>query len=592
MVDKISQAPSNYTTPQLPEVGVSAPIDQGTDWASIIKTVGSAYGGVKTEQFMAEQEATAKALREEHAIDPKIQNVSTIRSIMEKQAAGAITEEDTKMLAQVMKGYENLQAAFEQGRQKQKDFELRAQALLRQSIARRPDLTTELNKLYSNAVGTPSLEMLQHKYFAEDLNWVGDAAKAKKGPSEADVSRRIGDLLQLANNFDATDKQVVLGVASQAQAALLNPEKGVAEAERLLADPGLQGVLTRGVGDSMQQFLEVTQATAGFDSKISGLRDVAARVMPDSPEWQTIVTNMRGFESAIRAENIALANLNIPAAKTKIEQNNRDLELLASLQAKADDPVKVNGMLTGHALLRARNIPADATNIISSYLADFSKEAIDPIAQSFASGSEARKLGGHRQGLYKPSSPESFNLFTRQLSINPKGDKMTDTEKAGAMLTLSGLLADWGYPILDADKRVVARSMEDYFDPRQGVLASLATAIPALDNTYMTKETLQQSPAAFMSNLFFIGGIIDQANLSVYKRLSYEGLDRFVKRGSVMELAREGRAINWDSALQIVGNPDEQQRKRLNEILGTAKTRTAPITGAYDRYIKLRTGGK
>lgn len=592
MVDKISQAPSNYTTPQLPEVGVSAPIDQGMDWASIIKTVGAAYGGVKTEQFMNEQEASTESLRVAHANDKRIADVSIARNIMEKQAAGAITAEDTKELERINKDYGNLLAAVEQGRQTQRGFELKAQALLRESIKRRPDLAKELNDMYSKAVGTPSLEMLQHRYFAEDLDWLGQAAKGKKGATEADVSRRIGDLLQLANNFDAQDKQVVLGVVSQAQAALLNPEQGVAEAERLLSDVGLQGVLTRGVGDSMQQFVELTKGTADFQGAIGRLSTLASTALPDSPEWQNALAGISIAEQAIRKENIDLANLNIPAAKAKIEQNNRDLELIAQIRAKTDDPIKVNALLDGHKELRARNIPADAAQIVSSFLADVPKDAIAPIAQSFASGSLARQTGSHRQGLYVPSSPAGFQLFAGQLARNPRGDRLSDTEKSGAALTLSGLLADWGYPITDADGKIVPRSMTDYFDQRQGILASLATAIPALDNTYMTKQTIQESPRVFAANLMFMAGVLDQANLAAYKRLADEGLGQYIKRGTAMGLAQKGSAIDWNSTMQVVGNPNAQQLQRINQVLGMVNTQSAPIRSAYDRYVRLRTGGK
>lgn len=592
MVDKISQAPSNYTTPQLPEVGVSAPIDQGMDWASIIKTVGTAYGGVKTEQFMTEQEASTESLRVAHATDKRIADISVARNIMEKQAAGAITAEDTKELERINKDYGNLLAAVEQGRQTQRGFELKAQALLRESIRRRPDLAKELNDMYSKAVGTPSLEMLQHRYFAEDLNWVGQAAKAKSGPSEADVSRRIGDLIQLGKSLDADDSQVVTGVVANATAALLDPNRGAAVAAELLADPGLQGVLSRGVGDSMVRFQEVTKGTSDFQGAIGRLSTLAASALPDSPEWQNAITGINAAEQAIRKENIDLANLNIPAAKNKIEQNNRDLELIAQIRAKTDDPIKVNALLDGHKELRARNIPADAAQIVSSFLADVPKDAIAPIAQSFASGSLARQTGSHRQGLYVPSSPAGFQLFAGQLARNPRGDRLSDTEKSGAALTLSGLLADWGYPITDADGKIVPRSMTDYFDQRQGILASLATAIPALDNTYMTKQTLQESPRVFAANLMFMAGVLDQANLAAYKRLADEGLGQYIKRGTAMGLAQKGSAIDWNSTMQVVGNPNAQQLQRINQVLGIVNTQSAPIRSAYDRYVRLRTGGK
>lgn len=588
MVDKISQAPSNYTTPQLPEVGVSAPIDQGMDWASIIKTVGTAYGGVKTEQFMTEQENLSKGLKFRYGEDQAVKDISTARYIIQQKAAGTVSPEDEATLKSVLSRYESLQDMVAQGVKSQRRFELEAAATLRESIKRRPDLTKELNEIYSSAVGAPSLDMLQHRYFTQDINYIDDAAKAKSGPSEADVSRRIGDLIQISKVLDANDAQVVNAVVSNATAALIDPNRGAAEAAMLLGDQGLQGVLSRGVGDAASEYIRITKGTADFQGAIGRLSTLAANTMPDSPEWQNALTGMNAAEQAIRSENIALSNLNYPAAKAKIEQNNSDLELIQQVRAKADDPIKVNALLNGFKELRARQIPEDASRIISSFLSDFSKESIAPISASFEAGHLARRNGSHRQGMYTPSKPESFNLFTRQLSINPRGEKMSDTEKAGAALTLSGLLADWGYPIIDSAGRLVPRSMEDYFDPRQGVLVSLATAIPALDNTYMTQETWRNSPEVFKSNLYLIGGVIDQANLSVYKRLSYEGLDSFVKRGTVMELARTGRPINWDSTLQIVGNPNEQQRQRLNEILTMAKSRTAPITNAYDRYIKLR----
>lgn len=588
MVDKISQAPSNYTTPRLPEVGVSAPIDQGADWASLIKTIGGVYGGVKTEQFMKEQQNLSEGLKYEYGQDKTVQDISKARYILEQKAAGTISPEDEATLKSIMSGYESMQDMVAQGVKSQRRFELEAAAKLRESIKRRPDLTKELNELYSAAVGTPSLDMLQHRYFTADMNYIADAAKAKSGPSEADVSRRIGDLIQIGKVLDADDAQVVNAVVSNATAALIDPNRGAAEAAILLGDPGLQGVLSRGVGDAASEYIRITQGTADFQGAVGRLSTLSANTMPDSPEWQNALTGMNAAEQAIRSENIALSKLNYPAAKAKIEQNNSDLELIQQVRAKADDPIKVNALLNGFKELRARQIPEDASRIISSFLSDFSKESIAPISASFEAGHLARRNGSHRQGLYTPSKPESFNLFTRQLSINPRGEKMSDTEKAGAALTLSGLLADWGYPITDSAGRLVPRSMEDYFDPRQGVLVSLATAIPALDNTYMTQETWRNSPEVFKSNLYLIGGVIDQANLSVYKRLSYEGLDSFVKRGTVMELARTGRPINWDSTLQIVGNPNEQQRQRLNEILTMAKSRTTPITNAYDRYIKLR----
>jgi hypothetical protein len=592
MVDKISQAPSNYTPPQLPEVGVNAPIDRGMDWGSIIKTAGEAYGSVKTQQFLDEQSASTENLKVAHATDKRIADISIARNIMEKQKAGVLDESDTKELARINKDYGNLFSAVEQGRQTQKGFELQAQALLRESIKRRPDLAKELNDMYSKAVGTPSLEMLQHRYFAEDLDWVGAAAKGAKGTSEADISRRTGDLLQLAKVLDVDDAQVIVASVASAQAALLDPTKGVAEAERILADTTLNNTLSKSTGDSMPQFVEATKATVGFDTKISGLRDVAAKLLPDSPEWQEIVTNMRAYESIIRAENIALANINIPASKTKMEQNNKDLELLATIQSKVDDPMKVSALLDGRAALDARKVPPDAANIVSSFLADVPKEAIAPIAQSFASGSQARQTGSHRLGLYSPSSPAGFQLFAGQLARNPKGEKLKPEEKSGAALTLSGLLADWGYPIVDATGQTVARSMTDYFDPRQGVMSSLATAIPALDNTYMTKQTFQESPRVFAANLMFMAGVIDQANLAAYKRLADEGLGQYLKRGTTMALAKEGRGINWNGALQVVGNPSSEQLKRINEVLQVVETQSAPIKNAYDRYAKLRAGGK
>ena len=592
MVDKISQKPSNYSTPQTPEVGVNAPIDRGMDWSSVIKTVAGAYGEVKTSQFLKEQGASAEAIRGEHAQNKEIADISIARNIMEKQASGAIEEQDVKELERINKDYGNLRAAVEQGRQTQRGFELKAQTVLRESIKRRPDLSKELNEMYSKAVGTPSLEMLQHRYFAEDLDWVGSAAKAKKGTSEADVSRRTGDLLQLAKVLDVDDAQVIVAAVASAQAALLDPTKGVEEAERILADTTLNNTLSKSTGDSMPQFVEATKATVGFDTKISGLRDVAARVMPDSPEWQEIVTNMRAYESVIKSENIALANINIPAAKAKMEQNNRDLELLATIQTKVDDPMKVSALLDGRAALDARKVPPDAANIVSSFLADVPKEAIAPIAQSFAAGTLAKQTGSHRLGLYSPSSPAGFQLFAGQLARNPKGEKLRPEEKSGAALTLSGLLADWGYPIVDATGQTVARSMTDYFDPRQGVMSSLATAIPALDNTYMTKQTLQESPRVFAANLMFIAGVIDQANLSAYKRLADEGLGQYLKRGTTMALAQKGSGINWNGALQVVGNPSSEQLKRINEVMQIVESQSAPIKSAYDRYAKLRTGGK
>lgn len=592
MVDKISQKPSNYSTPQTPEVGVNAPIDRGMDWGSVIKTVAGAYGEVKTSQFLKEQGASAEAIRGEHAQNKEIADISIARNIMEKQASGAIEEQDVKELERINKDYGNLRAAVEQGRQTQRGFELKAQTVLRESIKRRPDLSKELNEMYSKAVGTPSLEMLQHRYFAEDLDWVGSAAKAKKGTSEADVSRRTGDLLQLAKVLDVDDAQVIVAAVASAQAALLDPTKGVEEAERILADTTLNNTLSKSTGDSMPQFVEATKATVGFDTKISGLRDVAARVMPDSPEWQEIVTNMRAYESVIKSENIALANINIPAAKAKMEQNNRDLELLATIQTKVDDPMKVSALLDGRAALDARKVPPDAANIVSSFLADVPKEAIAPIAQSFAAGTQARQTGSHRLGLYSPSSPAGFQLFAGQLARNPKGEKLRPEEKSGAALTLSGLLADWGYPIVDATGQTVARSMTDYFDPRQGVMSSLATAIPALDNTYMTKQTLQESPRVFAANLMFIAGVVDQANLSAYKRLSDEGLGQYVKRANAMPLAQKGSGVNWGSTLQVIGNPNSEQLKRINEVMQVVEAQSAPIKNAYDRYVKLRTGGK
>ena len=301
---------------------------------------------------------------------------------------------------------------------------------------------------------------------------------------------------------------------------------------------------------------------------------------------------MRAYESVIKSENIALANINIPAAKAKMEQNNRDLELLATIQTKVDDPMKVSALLDGRAALDARKVPPDAANIVSSFLADVPKEAIAPIAQSFAAGSQARQTGSHRLGLYSPSSPAGFQLFAGQLARNPKGEKLRPEEKSGAALTLSGLLADWGYPIVDATGQTVARSMTDYFDPRQGVMASLATAIPALDNTYMTKQTLQESPRVFAANLMFIAGVVDQANLSAYKRLSDEGLGQYVKRANAMPLAQKGSGVNWGSTLQVIGNPNSEQLKRINEVMQVVEAQSAPIKNAYDRYVKLRTGGK
>jgi hypothetical protein len=145
---------------------------------------------------------------------------------------------------------------------------------------------------------------------------------------------------------------------------------------------------------------------------------------------------------------------------------------------------------------------------------------------------------------------------------------------------------------VDATGQTVARSMTDYFDPRQGVMSSLATAIPALDNTYMTKQTLQESPRVFAANLMFIAGVVDQANLSAYKRLSDEGLGQYVKRANAMPLAQKGSGVNWGSTLQVIGNPNSEQLKRINEVMQVVEAQSAPIKNAYDRYVKLRTGGK
>ena len=592
MVDKISQAPSNYTTPQLPEVGVSAPIDQGLDWASVIKTVGGAYGAVKTEQFMTEQENISEGLKFRYGEDQAVKDISTARYIIQQKAAGTVSPEDEATLKSVLSRYESLQDMVAQGVKSQRRFELEAAATLRESIKRRPDLTKELNEIYSSAVGAPSLDMLQHRYFTQDINYIDDAAKAKKGLSEADVSRRTGDLLQLSKSLDADDAQVVIGVVSNAQAAMLDPNRGPEEAARILADPGLANVLSRSTGDSMSRFVEVTQGTADFQGAVGRLSVLAATAMPDSPEWQTALTGIGMAEQAIRKENLDLANLNIPAAKAKIEQNNRDLELIAQVRAKADDPMKVNALLNGHAELRARKVPADAAQIVSSFLADVPKDAIAPIAQSFAAGSQARQTGSHRQGLYVPSSPAGFQLFAGQLARNPRGEKLSDTEKSGAALTLSGLLADWGYPITDADGKIVPRSMNDYFDPRQGILASLTTAIPALDNTYMTKQTIQDSPRVFGANLMFMAGVLDQANLAAYKRLADEGLGQYIKRGTAMGIAQKGSAIDWNSTMQVVGNPSAEQLQRINQVLTMVNTQAAPIRNAYDRYVRLRIGGK
>lgn len=589
MVDKISTTSSNYTPPNTPDVGVSAPIDQGLDWGKLIQVAGKAYGGIKTNQFMAEQEAATTALQREHAINQRIEDVSIARNIMEKQAAGAITEEDTKELQRINTQYGGLKAAVEQGRQTQKGFELRAQALLRESIKRRPDLADDLNKMYSTAVGTPSLEMLQHRYFAEDLDWVGRAAEAKKGASAADASRLIGDYTEVAKLLPYEDQQVILAAVASAVSASADPNLGPEEAIRRLKDPGATAVLERGVGGEMQKFVDITRPTIGFEEKLAVLQRDAGTYSPNSPQWNEIISNAQVWKTTYASENIALANLKTPAAKAKIDQNIRNMEILDRVIAGRDSPEKVQSWLDAKTALSIREIPMEAQPILSEFLKDFSKEYQAPVAKSLQAGLLAVQNGSHNLYQYNanPPDPKSFQLVAMQLARNPKGEKMSASERSGAAMLMTGMLATWGYPVMDDAGRAVPRSLADYVDPRSGILPSIATMIPAMNDTYMNAEVAKNSPRTFNNTLMFMAGVVDETTRAAQKQLQNEGLGQFVKRSVTMNLAKQGAAIDWDKTLQIVGNPNAEQRQRIEQVYGIVNTNARPVQEAFNSYRRV-----
>lgn len=579
MVDKVSQVPSNYTTPQLPEVGVSAPIDQGTDWASIIKTVGTAYGGVKTEQFMNEQEASTESLRVAHATDKRIADISIARNIMEKQAAGAITAEDTKELERINKDYGNLLAAVEQGRQTQRGFELKAQALLRESIRRRPDLAKELNDMYSKAVGTPSLEMLQHRYFAEDLNWVGQAAKAKeKGITDADVSRISDDILALSKVLPNKDQADVITGALMQSAAIRARGGSSEEAMVPLKDPAVQSILGTADGkSSTQEYLRLTEGTRDFDRKLDGFYGVAFDKMPNSPEWMNMVGTARQMITVYEAENVSLGKMrDDEKAKQKIAQNNYNVEYLRGIIAMADNPQKAANLVQSRNTFNAMNIEPMVKSYLSWSLSDYSEDARAPIAESFKNGENARKYGYHLPGS-PISSPASLQLFAGNLARNPKGERMQSQELTGNRMLLTGLLADWGSPIKNEMGQYVPRSVEDFTNPRQGVLASIKSMIPAMNNTYMTPQLAKENPVQYTTNLLYMAGVLDQANIAMHKRLESEGLSQFIKRGSFQKSLENGTIPDFGKGIMVVGKPSAEQRARIDELVGGLNLQIQPI---------------
>lgn len=594
MVDKVSQVPSNYTPPQLPQVGVSTPIDKGIDWGSLIKTVGEAYGSVKTEQFLNEQKASTESLQVAHATDKRIADISIARNIMEKQQAGAIDENDAKELARINKDYGNLFAAVEQGRQTQKGFELKAQALLRESIKRRPDLAKELNDMYSKAVGTPSLEMLQHRYFAEDLNWVGKAAEAgkPKGLTDADVSRLTDDVLQvskvLANKNDADVVTAALAASAGVRANGGTPEEAMAP----LQDPAVQAILSGKAGTSgMQQYLSITAPTKDFDRKLDGFYGIAINLSPNSPEWQDKLSTARQMKTVYESENIALAALqNNDMAKQKMAQNTNNIEYLDGILALADDPQKAANLVQSRRTLQSIEMEPQAKAYLAWSFKDYSEENRAPIGASFVAGNNARKLGYHDVG-YQVTNPATLQLFAGNLARNPKGEKMSQQELTGNSMLLTGILADWGSPIKNSSGQYVARSLEDYTDPNQGVLASMNSMLPALNQTYMNPTEAKEKRVPYVRNVMYIAGVLDQANIAAHKRLENEGLSQYVKRYSFQKSIENSTVPDFGRGIVVVGKPSAEERKRIDEIVGGVNRQIRPIGVALTGYVNLAMKG-
>ena len=593
MVDKISQKPSNYSTPQTPEVGVSAPIDRGMDWSSVIKTVGEAYGSAKTSQFLKEQEASAESLRIVHGQDKRIEDISVARNIMEKQAAGAITEEDTKELERINKDYGNLRAAVEQGRRTQRGFELEAQKLLRESIKRRPDMAKELNDMYSKAVGTPSLEMLQHRYFAEDLDWVGKAAEAKdKGLTDADVSRITDDAMAVAKVLPKSGDADVINSAIAESVAIRARGGSSQEALAPLQDPAVQAILGTADGKSgAGQYLSLTEGTRDFPRKLDGFYGVAINLTPNSPEWNDKLSTARQMITIYESENISLSSLqNNEMAKQKIIQNNNDIEYLNGILALADDPQKAANLMQSRKVLQNIDIDPQAKAYLSWSMKDYTEENRAPIGASFVAGNNARKLGYHDAG-YQVTNPATLQLFAGNLARNPKGDKMGAQELTGNSMLLTGILADWGSPIKNSSGQYVARSLEDYTNPNQGVLSSVATMIPALNQTYMTANDAKEKRVPFVRNVLYIAGILDQANIAAHKRLENEGLSQYVKRYSFQKTIEGGSVPDFGKGILVTGKPSAEERKRIDEIVGGLNSQVRPIGVALTGYVNLAIKG-
>lgn len=593
MVDKISQKPSDYSTPQLPEVGVNAPIDEGINWGSVIKTISGAYSSAKTSQFLKEQEASAEAIRGEHAQNKNIEDISIARNIMEKQASGAVTEEETKELERINKEYGNLRAAVEQGRQTQRGFELKAQALLRESIKRRPDLSRELNDIYSKAVGTPSLEMLQHRYFAEDLDWVGGAAKAKdQSITEADVSRLTDDAAAVAKvlprsaDADVINAAIARSVAIRARGG--SPEEALAP----MQEPAVQAILggTDGqdaVTSGVQEFLRITKATRDFPRKFDGFYGIAINLTPNSPEWMDKIDTARQMKTIIQAESIALAGLqNNDMAKQKIAQNTIDIEYLDGILQMADDPQKAANFIQSRKTFMNIDLDPQAKAYLSYSMKDYSEETRAPVGASFVAGTNARKLGYHGAG-YQVTNPATLQLFAGNLARNPKGDRMSSQELTGNSMLLTGILADWGSPIKNSSGLYVARSLEDYTNLNQGVLASVTTMIPALNQTYMTEGVAKEKDKVYAKNIAYLAGILDQANIAAHKRLENEGLSEYIKRYNFQKTLAEGEIPDFERGIVVVGNPSAKQRKRIDEIVGGLNTQIRPIGVAISGYAKI-----
>lgn len=590
MAEQTSMRPSNYTPPQTPEVGVNAYVDKGTDWGSLIEVVGKGYSQFKTEQFREEQTNLTEGLKYEMATDQRVKDISTARNIMEKQATGAITEADTKELQRIQTTYGNLAAAVEQGRQTQRGFEMRAQALLRESIKRRPDLTKELNEMYSAAVGTPSLDMLQHRYFAEDLNWVGQATKQKEGATVSQITSQLNILKSAAELAEtAEDKAALLATYTNASSLLFNQD--LAGAQQALADPAATAILQRGLGGGTQAFEQAIlfSRTNNIPEKLAGFNVNARQLALDSPGWNSMMGEINKHIVGLQQENEALTRINTPMALQKIEQNKSYIARMEGITSRVDSPEKALAFNTAYDTNLMREL-TDPTikGAVADALADYPAEQVAPLAAMAEMGSMARKTGYIDKDSYmlRQPSPKSFQLLAGQFARNPKGDRLKDSEKLGYSLLMSSTLAAWGLPVKDAQGRVIARSMQDYFDPSQGVLASLATMLPAMNNVYMNRQVAVDNPTAFKRNVGFLAGVLDQANLSVARQLEAEGLGQFVKRGSFLQTMARGVVPDFNTGIQIVGKPDAAQRKRIEELTLATNSMIVPVGSALRSYFK------